>query len=586
MNLDFVSRHCGYWWPLACQARLTMGGTTLNQTIRPTHPRLAASRAARVALLAALFAGAAGAAFAQETVATAPAAAGGPADPRDAKLQALEAEVQVLAAQLADLKAQTVTQIQDVRASVPPKPSATLTLPNGAPTFSSADGQYTATLHGVLQFDAAAYNQGSAGPTSTDLRRDGPALGASASNTDAGHARNLKDGDLFRRARIGVDGTAMGNFEYRLLFDFGGTGVEDAGQLYEGWIQYSGLNPAHLRIGAFAPSLGLADANSTNGMPFLDRPSVEDIARNVVGGDTRTGAQAFAYGQNWFVSAAVAGRNVGVVSTNNVLPVSSTTTSITVGTAQTYSDPLGFTGRLTYNPFHGSDWLVHLGVHGSYLDRPADANGPGTNGATPISSYVVSLNGTPELRVDGTKLINTGNIDARHASTLGSEFAVQKQNLFFESEYEHFQVERSDISSTPQFNGWYAEGTWVITGEAKKYNASTAAFDAPPVAHPFSPKDGGWGAWEIALRYSDMNLNYHAGNFGAAPSPDAIRGGDQSIFTAGLNWYPNPIIRFMLDFQHVRIDRLSPSASAFLTPTGAQIGQSYDSLALRSQLAF
>jgi phosphate-selective porin OprO and OprP len=36
----------------------------------------------------------------------------------------------------------------------------------------------------------------------------------------------------------------------------------------------------------------------------------------------------------------------------------------------------------------------------------------------------------------------------------------------------------------------------------------------------------------------------------------------------------------------VRVDRLSPSASAYSTPAGAQVGQSYNAVALRSQVAF
>ena len=132
------------------------------------------------------------------------------------------------------------------------------------------------------------------------------------------------------------------------------------------------------------------------------------------------------------------------------------------------------------------------------------------------------------------------------------------------------------------------EGTWFLTGETKRYNTRhRAPSTRPTVAHPFSPGVGtSIGAVELALRWSDMNLNYHAGSAGAAPAADAIRGGDQQIFTAGLNWYPTPIVRFMLDYQHVRIDRLSPSASAYLTPTGAQIGQSYDVVSGRAQFAF
>jgi phosphate-selective porin OprO/OprP len=543
-------------------------------------------RLTRAALIATLLSGAATAALAQAPVSTAPRSDAASAS-TEAKLDVLEAEVEALKAQLADLKASTVAEIKGVRDSTPPKPAGSVSLSKGAPTFSSADGAYTATLHGQLQLDSAAFNQQSAGPITTDFRRSGPALGASASNVDAAHARNLKDGTVFRRARLGADGTAPGGWEYRLLFDFGGTGVENAGQLYEGWVQYSGIKPLHFRIGAFAPSLGLEDANSTSYLPIIDRPSPTDIARNIAGGDTRIGFQAAAYGPYWFASAAVTGRNVGVINTNNVIPVTSSTTSVTVGTAQTYSDQLGFTARATYDPLHGKDWRINLGAHGSYVDRPANISGPAANGGTPLSSYVVSLNGTPELRVDGTKLINTGNIPVRHASTVGAELAAQKGPFFLGSEYEHISVERSDIASSPNFNGYYLEGTWFLTGESKTYNQASAAFDGPgTINHVFDPAKGGFGAVELALRWSEMNLNYHAGSAGAAPAADAIRGGDQQIFTAGLNWYPTPIVRFMLDYQHVRIDRLSPNATVYSTPTGAQIGQSYNAVALRSQVAF
>jgi phosphate-selective porin OprO/OprP len=541
-------------------------------------------RLARAAMIGALLSGAATAALAQAPVATAPAAAAAPAS-ADAKLEALEAEVELLKAQIADLRASTVAQITDVRQTTAPKPSAAVSISNGAPTFATADGAYSGTLHGVLQLDVASYDQQSPGPTTTDLRRSGPALGASTTNVDAAHARDLKDGTLWRRARIGLDGVTPG-WEYRLLFDFGGSGVENAGQLYEGWVQYSGLKPFHARIGAFAPSLGLADANSTSFMPFLDRPSPVDISRNLAGGDSRIAAQLYAYDSYWFASAAVTGRSVGVLNTNNVIPVTTTTTSVTVGTAQTYGDQLGFTGRLAYDPIHTDKLRVHLGAHGSYVDRPANISGPGTNGLTPATSYVVSLNGTPELRVDGTKLINTGNIPAKNAGELGAEFALERGPLFLESEYEHISVARRDISSTAQFGGYYVEGAWFITGESKRYNAGSAAFDGPNVAHPFNLANGGTGALELALRWSDMSLNYHAGAAGAAPPADGIRGGEQSIFSAGLNWYPNNLLRFMLDYQHVRIDRLSPNAAAYATPTGAQIGQTYNAFALRSQVAF
>jgi len=508
----------------------------------------------------------------------------GTPDPREARIEQLESEVSQLAAEVQDLKrgqAEQIKTIAGVEKKQLPAPSASVAFPNGKPTISSADGKFTATLHGVMQLDAAQYDQAAAGPIATDLRRDGPDLGASASNVDLAHARDLKSGDDFRRARIGIDGTVYGDWDYRVLFDFAGAGTENAGQLYETWAQYSGLKPFKFRVGAFPPSIGLDDQASTNGMPFLERAVSSDLARGLAAGDTRTAAEIFANGDHWLASGAVTGRVIGVISTGTAAAV-----------PQTYGDQLGLVGRIAATPLYGSDWLVHFGAHGSYVVRPANASGPLTTGGTALSSEAIALSNTPELRVDATKFLNTGSIDASHADTVGAEFAAQKQNFLLQAEYEDFGVQRSDGVASPNFHGYYVSGTWILTGERRPYNAQTAAFDAPPVAHPFSLKDGGWGAFELGLRYSDMDLNFNAGAPGTYQTGAAIRGGEEQNFTAGLNWYPNPVVRFMFDYQHVRINRLSPATSAttastiWFTPAGAQIGQNYDVFELRSQLAF
>ena len=509
----------------------------------------------------------------------------------------LKGEVGDLQAQVADLKSQQsaqILQIQTVQQSVPAKPSALATIAAGKPTIASADGKFSIALHAVMQLDTAAYAQSAVGPTATDFRRDGPALGASATNVDAAHARDLKDGTDFRRARIGLDGTAFGDWDYRLILDFAGSGVENTGQLYETWVQYSGLKPFHVRVGAFPPSIGMEDQASTNFMPFIERSVDSDLARGLAAGDTRLAAEAFANGDHWLISGAVTGRTIGVLNTGTA-----------AAAPQTYGDQIGLVGRAAFSPLHGADWLVHFGVHGSYVIHPADTTGPGTNGLLTPASEVISLSNTPELRVDGTKFLNTGNIDASHAGTVGLEFAAQKAGFLIQSEYDYFTVQRDDGTLAapvvnPHFAGYYVEGLWMLTGEQRKYNAVSAAFDGPPVAHPFSFHGGGLGAWEVGLRYSDMDLNFDAGAPGtyvSATTPNStIRGGDEENFSAALNWYPNTVVRFMLDYAYVHIDRLSPataanSASVWLLPTGAagagvQIGQSYSVVSVRSQFAF
>ena len=434
----------------------------------------------------------------------------------------------------------------------------------GKPVIQSADGRFSATLHAVMQFDTGIYSQAPAGPPATDFRR-----GAAAA--DSAHARDLNNGTDFRRARFGVDGKVFGDFEYNALFAFDGSGGEDAGHVQELWIQYSGLKPWHIKVGAFPPSIGLEDANSTNGMPFLERPASADIARSMAGGDFREAAQLYANTDRWFLSGAVATRLVGTINSTGS------------STAQTFDQQVSVIGRAAIVPFQGDGWMVHAGVHGSYVISPPDVGGPDVvAGRSPIQ-----MRERPELRIDGTRLIDTGAIDAVHASTAGAELAAQVQNLYVEGEYEHYSIDRRlSALSNPHFHGWYVEGGWVLTGEARRYNKTTFAFDAPAVDHPFDIRNGSWGALELVLRYSDIDLNYHEGLAGVATPADGVRGGEQTIIAGGFNWYLNPVVRLMVDYQHVKIDRLSPSAATFATPAGAQIGQSYNAVSVRSQFSF
>lgn len=487
----------------------------------------------------------------------------------------LKSEVSALRAKVSDLSLQAAEAIKTVptTTSAGNAPAVVSTFASGEPGIATSDGRFSANLYALVQLDAAYYGQASAGPISTDLRRSGPALGATSANFDDSHARALKDGDEFRRARFGVSGNAFGNFDYRVVFDFGGTGVENAGQLYEGWLQYSGWRPFHIRVGAFAPQQGLADQDSNAAQPLLDRPISADVARSFAAGDTRTAVEVFGTGARWLASLAVTGRNIGVVSSSGA------------GVAQTFGDPLNIVSRLVYRPYQDGDKLLHLGLHGQEIITPADSSGPPTAGASPLSRYSVAFSDTPELRVDGTKLVNTGGIDARHAYNEGAEVAAQWKGFLVQSEYDAFQVSRTDPgTANPHFQGWYLEASWIPGGAARHYNTGTAAFDAPPVRHPVG--QGGLGVVEFTFRYSTLNLDYDAGLPGSAPGTSAIRGGDISIWTGGINWYLNPYARLALEAQHVELSRLSPSASVYLTPDGAQIGQTYDAFAIRSQFGF
>ena len=122
------------------------------------------------------------------------------------------------------------------------------------------------------------------------------------------------------------------------------------------------------------------------------------------------------------------------------------------------------------------------------------------------------------------------------------------------------------------------QGAWTVTGERHKWSPANGGFRGVQPAANFDPSKGTWGAWELAGRYSRLDLNDQAGLAGAAAPLGGIRGGEQTITTVGVNFYPNPVVRFLFDYQWIRTHRLNPA--------GAQIGEDANVASFRSQFAF
>ena len=91
----------------------------------------------------------------------------------------------------------------------------------------------------------------------------------------------------------------------------------------------------------------------------------------------------------------------------------------------------------------------------------------------------------------------------------------------------------------------------------------------------------------MAARFSDLNLNDHAGVLGSVLPAGGIRGGDQRIFTAALNWYPNGALKFSLQWQDDQVSRIGtiPAGFGHGTLNNADVGQNFTTFAFRSQIA-
>jgi phosphate-selective porin OprO/OprP len=497
-------------------------------------------------------------------------------DAQQAEIQSLRAQVgsrQAAPAQ-ADLAATVEAQKQDIaqlkeqaqkqklQAADQPKLGFSL----GRPTISSPDGRFTFSPRLVVQADFATYDQAAAGPLATDYRR-----GSVGGGRENNAARDLSDGAYFRRARFGFEGTFNRDFGYRLVGEFGGAGTELQGRINDAYVNYTGFAPFTIQVGAYSPPANMDDGTGVEDTLMLERATPAELSRSLAGADGRLSAGVRFATQRWMGALTFTGR--------------------AVTDAEVFDSQAAVVGRFAHLLATGSDYNVHVGVNGSYVFSAADQGADAAGARSPLR-----FRDRPELRVDSTRLIDTGSIDASGAYAAGVEFGANYRNFYLQAEHFWYGIERRQPTAlpNPNFTGWYVQGSWNITGESRRYSMASGSFAAPRPLSPFSAS-GGWGAWELAVRYSQTDLNDDAGVLGSAPPVGGVRGGEQKILAVGLNWFMTPNLRMSFNYLHVDVDRLNPAgpgntapfgAPPATPPVGVEIGQSYDAFALRTQFGF
>ncbi len=412
-----------------------------------------------------------------------------------------------------------------------------LSFPKGRPTLTSEDGRLSAAVGLQLHYDLGGYFQGGRQPDT----RSTPRLDSFGQN--------------LRRGRLPFE-FKFDDFQVNLTPDFGGS-PDGSPTLYEASLNWLPIKPLTVTLGYFNPWMTLADSTSSNDFLFLERPSIVEAARNIAGGDARASAGARWTGNRYFLAGYLTGGSYGSQRPDLAQP-----------------QQTGATLRLAGRPVATDDMDLHLGLSGSEAFRIQRTAG----------GQSLTVSDRPELRIDQNRLISTGPLSARSAYTYGPEFAIRWRNLMLQGEYIRIGVARTDgggASPTPGlgFSGGYAEASWVVTGEPRRYSSTSASFGSPKPERPFSPRDGGYGAFELVARYSHIDLNDKVSRGLPAVRTGGVYGGRQDIYAVGVNWYPNEHLRLMLDYDIINVDRLDPAGTT-------QIGQRVQAVAVRAQAAF
>jgi phosphate-selective porin OprO and OprP len=445
-----------------------------------------------------------------------------------------------------------------VKSQIAPS-DAVVTMPNNRPTICTADDRNCIAITSRLHFDGGGY----------DYRP----------NTPATTPQRLDNGVNVRRARIGVIGKFMDDWNYALIYDFGGSsdgfaGTASAGGTAVGFLPggaLSGIENAYLSYTGFKPFGGklaieggvmnlpytLDQATSSNDIVFMERAAAGVAATNIAAGDFRS-----AFGVRWYTDRFWAGAYVTGPKTGEIHSASSTNPP---GTTEQY----GALARVAGQIVSSNDYSLHIGGDAQWLIQPPHNLIAGTQ--------TLTLSDRPELRIDPTRLVSTDALaGVSGAQVYSVEAAGTYGPLYLQGEYFWFNVDRNAFAPMPsvKFKGGYAEATYVLTGETRRYNPDRASYGGIVPANPFSLTGGGWGAWEIAGRVSMIDLNDQLA------TANGVAGGRQAIYTAALNWYVNGNVRFMFDYLHGDVARQISATNA------GNAGSKFDAFAMRTQVAF
>jgi len=337
----------------------------------------------------------------------------------------------------------------------------------------------------------------------------------------AGHS----DGTEIRRARLFAQGNLGTAWGYKLQYDFADDIVIDG--IRDAYLDFKGFESFKIRVGHTKEPFSLQNMTSSKYVLFTERalPIVFTRGRNL-------GLEVIHNDKNWSAAVGIFGRGVNGAELDN-------------------DEGFGASSRVTYAPINEENRVLHLGATAAFR----------STGSIDALRFRVR----PESHLTNTRLVDTGFFDADsyNRNRFVGEAAFISGPFHVQGEYYHTSVDR-DISTNADldFSGFYVEGGWFLTGESMNYKPSKGTYSR------VTPKGivgkGGIGAWQVALRFSSLDL-----------TDEDITGGEEDNFTLGLNWYATPNIRFAANYVNV-LD----------VDGGINDGDEPESFQIRSQVEF
>lgn len=359
---------------------------------------------------------------------------------------------------------------------------------------------------------------------------------------------DILDNRGFRRARLAGVGKVADNVSYMLEMDFAFPGRPS---FMDVWLDIAKVPVlGNVRIGQFRQPFGMDDLTSIKELTFLERPLTQPE-----GPFRQIGAEFYDHSDDENVTWAASAFGAGTDQFGG-----------------SFGDRgYGMASRITAVAAEdkGADFLIHTGLGYSFVKNPFHVfefrNNP---------EYVgpITFVGPPPTGLGVPFFTDTGLIPADNANLFNGELASTWGSWHAQSEFRYSLIDKSSGGSVG-FPAFYAQTGYILTGEHRPYNKANAVLGRIKPRNPIG-KCGGIGAWELACRYSWIDLNKAATIADASGIIDPNRGGQLNNVTYGLNWYLN-------DFTKMQFNYISSDLNR------GPVGDSHtDIFAVRAQLDF
>src|SRR3569623_305660 len=313
---------------------------------------------------------------------------------------------------------------------------------------------------------------------------------------------------LVRKARPVFEGTFAKYFDYRLMPEFAGSSVS----LQDAYVDVKYWQAATIRAGKFKAPVSLRRVHSDTDTLFAERALVTALSPDRDSGVQRGGAVL----DNTVLYA------VGVF--NGVADGASSTTDA--------NDRKDVAARLFFQPWYNAPGALQglgFGVAGSTgYQEATDVNGLRSAGQATIFAYRSSTTAANNVVANGNH------------SRLVSQLYYYKNNVGLIAEYARSKqdVQRGTAVAGLEHTAWDVEVNWVVTGEDASYKGVNPASN-------FAPGIEGWGAFELGLRYGELDIDEQAFTLYADPATSVSEAKNVGVV---LIWYLNRNVKLAIDY--------------------------------------